>query len=220
MKYRGREIGIPRFEHVKEFIESKSMDISPEEVYMHYTNKKWLTKSGRQFKTLESAINVWNSIQVMAKKKGRGEKLKRGDSALMGHSDFNYIADIEHLNKLDGINHSYRDWIETKMIELRGKAPIYEHFLAEFLFNEHIHFIHQAPFVMSGKVFFADFFIPSKNVIIEVDGGYHNGASQYAKDRFRDVCFNGHMIRVIRIPNNATKNKKDLRILLNSILKK
>lgn len=218
MKYKGREIGTPRFEHVKDFIEVKRMDISPEDVYMYYTKKKWLTKSGKPFQTLETAINVWNSIQVMAKKNSRGGKAKRGDSKLMCYCDFNYLIDLEHINKLHNISDSYRDWIENTMLELRSKAPIYEHYLAEFLFSEHIEFIHQAPFVLSDKAYFADFFIPSRNVIVEVDGEYHNGIVQRAKDRFRDMCFNGHMVRVIRIPNKATMDKSRLKILLNSIL--
>lgn len=218
MKYKGREIGTPKFEHVKDFIEIKRMDISPEEVYMYYTKKQWLTKSGRPIKTLESAINVWNSLQTMAKMNGRGHKLKSGDSKLTGYSSNNYAVDVAHLSRLGKISTSRRAWIETTMLELRSKAPIYEHFLAEFLFANNIQFIHQAPFILDDKIYFADFFIPAKHAIIEVDGGYHNGCVQATKDRFRDLCFNGHMIRVIRIPNSATDNKNDLCLLLNSIL--
>lgn len=74
------------------------------------------------------------------------------------HNAFGYIKDVNHICKLGYIDSSKRDWIETTMLRLRDSANIYEHRFGEFLINKKIEFIHQAPFILSGKIYFADFF--------------------------------------------------------------
>lgn len=146
-------------------------------------------------------------------------KKNRKKSELDNHNTIGYLDDLNHICKLGRINPSTRDWIETNMLRLREVANVYEVDFASYLIKKKVKFIHQAPFILSGKIYFADFYLPDKNVIIEIDGSYHNGIFQSEKDKFRDECFNGNKIKVIRIPNSAVNNEKDLNILLNGLKK-
>ena len=134
------------------------------------------------------------------------------------HNAYGYIKDVNHICKLGYIDSSKRDWIETTMLRLRDSANIYEHKFGEFLISKKIEFIHQAPFILSGKIYFADFFLPKYHLIVEIDGLYHSGDKQYEYDRFRDACFSGHRIKVLRIPNNSVMNEIDLKILTSKYI--
>ena len=210
MTYKGVKIDKPTMAMIVEYVKDKGFRFDPVEFYNHYTKRNWTTKSGRMAKTLESLLNAWNS----AKK----TELARSVASLTTYNDAGYLSDLIHLSRINGISDSTSDWIETTMLSLRSSATESEHNIAKALMKHDVKFIHQAPFVLSGNIYFADFFIPNKHVVIEVDGGYHMGRAQQKKDMFRDVCFNGHMIDVIRVPNRATYNSRDLEIILNKIL--
>lgn len=124
---------------------------------------------------------------------------------------------MSHICKLGKISESKRDWIETNMLRLKECANAYEIDFANYLMKKGIKFIHQAPFILSGKIYFADFYLPNNHAIIELDGDYHNGIAQSEKDRFRDECFNGHKLKVLRIPNAAVLKNRDLDILCSGI---
>lgn len=105
------------------------------------------------------------------------------------------------------------------MLGLRDKANCYEKAFAKYLMDKKLKFIHQAPFIFSGKIYFADFYLPYHHLIVEIDGTYHQGESQYKYDRFRDQCFNGHKLSVIRIPNDAVRDAKAIQLLLSPAIK-
>lgn len=136
-------------------------------------------------------------------------------SKLSKHNDLGFLADLNHICMLGYISESKRSWIETTMLQLRNKANKYEDLFGDYLINKKIEFIHQAPFIFSGKIYFADFYLPNHHLIVEIDGIYHTSYTQNNYDRFRDECFNGHKIKVLRIPNMATTNKKDLDLLVS-----
>ena len=143
---------------------------------------------------------------------------KKKVKALDKYNSLGYLKDLNHICKLGYIDKSTRDWIETNMLRLRDCANVYEHKFGEYLISKKINFIHQAPFILSGRIFFADFFLPNQHLVIEIDGLYHNGYKQCEYDRFRDACFNGYKINVLRIPNSAIMNEKDLKILVSKYL--
>lgn len=144
---------------------------------------------------------------------------KKQDKKLAEHNDLGYLEDLAHLYKLGAISESKRDWIETTMLGLRDKANCYEKAFAKYLMDKKLKFIHQAPFIFSGKIYFADFYLPDHHLIVEIDGIYHQGISQYKYDRFRDQCFNGHKLSVIRIPNDAVMDAKAVQLLLSPAIK-
>lgn len=153
-----------------------------------------------------------------SKNKAKNRAKTNGNrSKLINHNTLGYLDDLFHICKLGKISESKRAWIETNMLRLRESANMYEIDFASYLMNKGIKFIHQAPFILSGKIYFADFFLPEKHAIIEIDGDYHNGILQSEKDKYRDECFNGHRLKVIRIPNNAVYEINLLKIFLGTI---
>lgn len=65
--------------------------------------------------------------------------------------------------------------------------------------------------------FIADFYIPSKNLIIELDGEYHNDAKQQDKDIWRTKILDSLGYKVIRFKNNQITESKNLFWILNII---
>ena len=128
-----------------------------------------------------------------------------------------YAYDLNHIHKLGSINANKRRWIEDTMLDLRGRANYYEKVFASYLIRKGIVFIHQAPFVFDGKIYFADFYIPHAHTIIEIDGEYHKGIAQSEYDYNRDICFEGDKIKTIRIPNTAVNSDRELDLFCASL---
>lgn len=161
-------------------------------------------------------------------KKRRKIKRRKADSCsaekklrlLDEHDARGYVRDLEYLARLSFLSDSTRSWIEVKMYELREKANVYEHLLGEQLLRMNIDFVHQAPFVFRPKsIYFCDFYLPSKRVVIEVDGIYHKSPEMLSKDLQRDENFKSIGIRVIRIANEETRDKERLPVILGELLK-
>ena len=68
--------------------------------------------------------------------------------------------------------------------------------------------------------FIADFYIPSKNLIIELDGEYHDDAKQQNKDIWRTKVLKSLGYRVIRFKNKQIVESKNLFWVLNIIKNK
>lgn len=65
--------------------------------------------------------------------------------------------------------------------------------------------------------FIADFYIPSKNLIIELDGEYHDDAKQQNKDIWRTKVLKSLGYKVIRFKNKQIVESKNLYWVLNII---
>ena len=65
--------------------------------------------------------------------------------------------------------------------------------------------------------FIADFYIPSKNLIIELDGEYHDDAKQQNKDIWRTKVLKSLGYRVIRFKNKQIISSYDLNWVLRII---
>lgn len=113
-----------------------------------------------------------------------------------------YMDDIYVLCGLPTLKQSTRNWIEYTRYDLQYGANKYEKMLAAVLIDKNIHFIHQAPFIIDGKIYFADFFIPNRRVILEVDGLSHEPRFAKSYDGKRDIAFNSLNIRTVRIKNS------------------
>lgn len=68
--------------------------------------------------------------------------------------------------------------------------------------------------------FIADFYIPFKNLIIELDGEYHDDAKQQNKDIWRTKVLKSLGYRVIRFKNKQIVESKNLFWVLNIIKNK
>ena len=157
----------------------------------------------------------------MRKKRYKGvavTAIKRRERILDKHNIENYYSDIEYIGRLC-VSQSTKEWIETNMYVLRGRSNIYENHVGAYLYDKKIKFIHQPPFVFSGKIYFADFYLPEHRLVIEVDGSYHNGDEQFKYDRERDYQFKSMRIRTMRISNQETMSRKTIELRLSQYIK-
>ena len=100
---------------------------------------------------------------------------------------------------------------------LEVNATYAEKLLKTFLTGK-IDFEFQKIIYTDNKHFFiADFYIPSKNLIIELDGEYHNDAKQQDKDIWRTKLLNSLGYKVIRFKNSQIIESKNLFWVLNII---
>ena len=103
---------------------------------------------------------------------------------------------------------------------LEVNATYAERLLKTFLTGK-IDFEFQKIIYTDNKHFFiADFYIPSKNLIIELDGEYHNDAKQQDKDIWRTKLLNSLGYRVIRFKIKQITESRDLSWILNIIKNK
>lgn len=127
------------------------------------------------------------------------------------------IRGYNYLSRLP-INDATRDWIEHTMYELRERANKYEKAVYNALKEKGAEFIHQAPFVLDGKIYFADFYIPALRTLIEVDGSSHDNVRNQRKDYLRDDSFASYKMNTVRIQNNVASDKNKLDEVLTMIL--
>ena len=102
---------------------------------------------------------------------------------------------------------------------LEVNATYAERLLKTFLAGK-IDFEFQKIIYTDNKHFFiADFYIPSKNLIIELDGGYHETSEQKQKDAWRTGVLNSIGYKVIRFTNLQILSSYDLDWILKIINK-
>lgn len=100
---------------------------------------------------------------------------------------------------------------------LEVNATYAERLLKTFLAGK-IDFEFQKIIYTDNKHFFiADFYIPSKNLIIELDGEYHDDAKQREKDIWRTKILKSLGYRVIRFKNKQITESNNLFWVLNII---
>ena len=102
---------------------------------------------------------------------------------------------------------------------LEVNATYAERLLKTFLAGK-IDFEFQKIIYTDNKHFFiADFYIPSKNLIIELDGGYHETLEQKQKDAWRTGMLNSMGYKVIRFTNSQIISSYNLDWVLKIINK-
>lgn len=153
----------------------------------------------------------------MRKKKNKFKK-KVVSNRLNEYNKANYIEDYRIIGQFCNLTKSKKEWIEDTREQLKAKANKYENLFGEYLIKKKIKFVHQAPFIINGKIYFLDFYIPSKRIAIEVDGQYHDSLYQEDYDDVRDYNFNSIGIKTIRIANNETMDANQLDIRLSQLI--
>ena len=143
------------------------------------------------------------------------KQIKTKYDALEKHNMKSYIEDIEIMGKLCSLPKSKKDWIEITRYELMSSANYYEKVFAKYLIDNNIKFIHQAPYVIDGNIYFLDFYLKDYMIAIELDGQYHDGMYQKSKDKYRDKMFNSIKIKTIRINNCEVKDEKQIKMRLS-----
>ena len=129
------------------------------------------------------------------------------------------------LHTLEGSTKPYKEEPKENTAEyykhiLEINATYAERVLYSFLTGK-INFEFQKIIYTDNKHFFiADFYIPTKNLIIELDGEYHDDAKQQNKDIWRTKVLKSLGYRVIRFKNKQIVESKNLFWVLNIIKNK
>ena len=92
-------------------------------------------------------------------------------------------------------------WVAETMRKLRKYLTNAEVCVARYLVEKDAYFISQAPFKIRGHLYFADFYFPSINTILEIDGSSHDSLEKKMTDKKRDEAFASVGIKTIRITN-------------------
>lgn len=122
----------------------------------------------------------------------------------------------------EGSTKSYKEESKENIAEyykhiLEVNATYAERLLKTFLTGK-IDFEFQKIIYTDNKHFFiADFYIPSKNLIIELDGEYHDDIKQQNKDIWRTQLLHSLGYKVIRFKNKQIIESKNLFWVLNII---
>lgn len=188
------------------------------------------TSSKMTGKTMPVKVKKKTKGAVKAKKQSKRNQFAKASTSkskyqeridALTHYDLtSYNDDIDVMASIFNIRKSKRDWITTARWELQERANKYEHLFGNFLLKHNVHFIHQAPFVIDGHIYFADFYLPEKHIVVEIDGIYHSGNYQQVRDRNRtdDLEFAG--TKVVRIKNVTTMDENMLlaKCKINGIL--
>lgn len=156
------------------------------------------------------------------KEKIRELSLKQSTKEVVGYQEVpisqqDIIRDYNYLSRLP-VSDTTRDWVEHTMYELRERANKYEKIVYAALKEKGVEFIHQAPFVLDGKIYFADFYIPALRTLIEVDGYSHENVRTQRNDYLRDDAFASYRMQTYRIQNSVAKDKNKLDETLTMIL--
>lgn len=129
---------------------------------------------------------------------------------------------ISTLYTSEGSTKPYKEESKENIAEyykhiLEVNATYAERLLKTFLTGK-IDFEFQKIIYTDNKHFFiADFYIPSKNLIIELDGEYHDNVKQQNKDIWRTQLLHSLGYKVIRFKNKQIIESRDLFWVLNII---
>jgi len=101
-----------------------------------------------------------------------------------------------------GLKHLKKTICEKRVFELRQKATKYELIFKYKLELAGIKFTHQKGFIDGNNFCIADFYLPSPyNLVIEIDGKYHESEKQTKRDFIKNQYYRDHGIRIKRILN-------------------
>lgn len=95
------------------------------------------------------------------------------------------------------LNNDFVEWIDENTIKLLHQRNESELKAGEELkrLYEEVH--EQVYFMINGRSYFLDYYLPKAKIAIEIDGGYHK--SRRTDDKVRDTDFKEIGIRTIRI---------------------
>ena len=102
--------------------------------------------------------------------------------------------DVRSYKDLDD---EFCEWIDETTIELLEKRNEAERMAGEYLKELYSDIDEQPFFLIANRSYFLDYYIPSRNIAVEIDGGYHKGMKK--ADRLRDIDFLNIGIKTVRI---------------------
>ena len=127
------------------------------------------------------------------------------------------------MSKLSIHNKEVRYKAEYRASEMTMFPSPLEEMMKSFLDEHNIRYDFQRIFYIFAddgwivRYYIADFYIPDKCIIIEVDGKFHDKHKQHDKERTKEIQRNYPGIEVLRYKWQDMSNKKKMQELLNII---
>lgn len=138
--------------------------------------------------------NYWEDYDsYMAKKTARAKPVKRRK-----------VSKKQRQRKIQSHNSSVKETAKRFGSEMKENPSVLESKMQDFLCNQGIIYEFQKPLyikVKNGlihKFYIADFYIPSKNIIIETDGKFHDEQQEKDKKRTETIQKNFPNMKIIR----------------------
>ena len=103
-------------------------------------------------------------------------------------------------------------------VELKDRATKPELDFMSFLDSNHFAYVFQKPFKNGKSFFIVDFYLKEYNVVVEIDGGYHDTPEQRSRDEKRTYWLKriNQVKDVVRVKNEEVCGDQDA--LLKKIL--
>lgn len=112
-----------------------------------------------------------------------------------------------------------KQWINRRRAQLyQGTAA--ERAACDILTKMGIKFVRQKALDTGRHIYFADIYIPSLRLVLEIDGGYHNTQRQRRLDGNRSSAIRRLGLHVYRLPNRDARNPAKIEAKLRRLIKR
>lgn len=114
------------------------------------------------------------------------------------------IKKVEKKIEIERHNRSLRECAKGFVSQMQQEPSVLEKKMQDFLLNRGIRYEFQKPLYIKKKngrirkFYIADFYIPSKNLIIETDGKFHDSQIKEDSRRTKDIVKHYPNMRIIR----------------------
>ena len=130
------------------------------------------------------------------------------------------MANVQNGQLHAHIKHQNMEFIQRRRAELFSKSTSAEKSVCRILDTLGIRYIRQYPIKTPRKLFYADIYIPSMRLVIEVDGGYHFTDSQRRLDGNRSACIRVQGYSIYRIRNKDAYSPMRVKMLIKKHLRR
>ena len=110
-----------------------------------------------------------------------------------------------------------KKWIRNRRAELMGKAPSAESSAYNIITGMGLRVIRQHPIKTGRHVYFADLYVPSLRLVVEIDGGYHATGLQRRLDRNRSANIRRLGYHVCRLSNRDARCREKVRAKIQAM---
>ena len=111
-------------------------------------------------------------------------------------------------------------WMRMRRADLLAKASDAEKYAYQILLAMGYSVVRQYPIETGRRIYFADLYIPSLNIIVECDAGYHYTRNQKRLDNNRSSGLWRLGYHVVRLSNRDAREPKKIDAKIRLILKK
>ena len=98
-----------------------------------------------------------------------------------------------------------------------GKAPSAEQSAYNIITGMGLLVVRQYPIDTGRHVYFADLYVPSLRLVVEIDGGYHTTTLQRRLDRNRSANIRRLGYHVCRLSNRDARNRAKVRAKIQAM---